>query len=170
MAGKRKKKLAPTIAAVAEHFERDQRTIKTWLEKGCPGRGSGGYDLVAIAEWRDANIRSGDERPAGERGEWEIRHSAAQAQLAELRLAKLRGELVEVAAVADHYGRHIAEAKTLLEQLPDRLLAGLPKANAKQRRAFLDRTQAAVRDVLTALQRALETEADTLADGGEDEE
>jgi hypothetical protein len=127
-------KTAKTVAAVAAHFGVSQRAVGYWLSSGAPGS-PGRYDLAAIAAWREGQQSNGDEPAEGARG----RFLAARAAREELRLAKERGELVRLDDTRRLMIRHINEAKAILGQLPDRVLAVLPAAIAgKIRRQVRD--------------------------------
>ncbi len=129
------KKIAATIAEVARHFEVHERTVKSWFAKGCPHE-RGAYDVAAIEAWRESNVAPADEDAGGERGIWETRRSRAEALKKELDLEVARGNLIEVQLASTVIGRHVAEVKAHLNQLPA-FAASLVKLSAEQKRNFL---------------------------------
>ena len=110
-------KTARTIAEVAGHFGVAVRTVGNWRVTGMPGR-PGRFNLAAIAAWREGQSLGCDRQGDGKPGD---RLKEAEAQLKELKLAKLRGELVAADAVCRLFRRQIAEAKTHLDQLPEEI-------------------------------------------------
>lgn len=107
---------------VATHFAVSERTVGSWRRvHGMPGK-PGRYDLDAIAAWR-AERGVGRKRTQSEERTRLLRIEAA---LKKQRLRKLRGELVSADELRRVIVRHIHEAKSLLEQLPDRVVARLP--------------------------------------------
>lgn len=115
----RERHLAATLNDVARHFGVDVRTIHNWKNNGMPGEPP--YDLDAIAAWRSSRGQCRPDEDAAA-----ARKAEAQAQLMEARLQKVRGELLDFETVRRLFVRHITEAGTILEQLPDRIAAILP--------------------------------------------
>lgn len=151
-----------TIAAAAKAMGVHERTLKGWLAKGCPGR-PGNYVVAEIAAWHEANVGGSVADDASERSLWATEKLKAEAQKAKLEVDELLGRLIEVEIPAREFAQHIVEAKTLLEQLPDRFLSFVPSLSAATKRSAKQRTQAAVREILAALERSLRQRAD--ADG-----
>lgn len=151
--GKRKTELTKTQAEVAKHFGVSERTVRSWIGQGMPTEGKG-YDVAAIEQWLD---RVG----LGRRAEKASRAKLAEveAQIKTVKLHRLRGELIELDTVRRLFVRHISEAKSVLEQVPDRVLAVLPAAVAAKDRT---RVRAEVVGILDAACRSL---ADTLTAG-----
>lgn len=143
-----------TIAAAAKALGCHERTLKSWLAKGCPGT-PGNYDPAAIVAWHEANVSGSVVEDASERSLWATEKLKAEATKAKLEVDQLLGRLIEVEIPAREFAQHIVEAKTLLEQLPDRFLSFVPSLSAATKKSVKQRTAAAVRDVLTALETAL---------------
>jgi len=143
-----------TIAAAAKACDVHERTLKSWLARGCPGK-RGAYDLAAIAAWREANLGvSEDSSEADSRGYWETRRARAAAEIAELDLAQKRRELIDVGTATRVIGQHIAEVKTQLGQLPDFVLSTL-RLPAAQKKTARERVAAKVRDLCDTFERSL---------------
>ena len=160
--------VVPTIAEAAKRIGVHERTLKTWLARGAPGR-AGAYDLAAIAVWHEATIGPIDDEELSEQAKWRARREAASAQLEELKLEQRRGHLVDVDLAARHYARHIAEAKVLLEQLPDQLLAQCPtKLPKAAKKVYRQSIQRALAEIMTTLAAGVEERPG--ADPAEDEE
>jgi phage terminase Nu1 subunit (DNA packaging protein) len=116
-------------AQAAAHFGVSSRTIGYWQESGMP-HGQGIYDLDAVAAWlKESGIQREQSGGPGARAQL----LAAQVKLAELKLARLGGELVEIEVARRLFVRHIHEAKAILDQVPDRVLAALPAAAVKEK-------------------------------------
>jgi phage terminase Nu1 subunit (DNA packaging protein) len=114
-------------AQLAAHFGVSNRTIGYWQESGMP-HGQGVYDLEAVAAWlKESGIQREQSSGPGARAQL----LAAQVKLAELKLARMGGELVEIEVARRLFVRHVHEAKAILDQVPDRVLAALPAAVLK---------------------------------------
>lgn len=159
-----------TIAGAARALGVHERTVKTWLARGAPGA-PGNYDVQAIAVWHASEIGTSEsDENISQRALWETRRAAAAAQFEELRLEERRGHLVDVGLAARHYARHIAEAKVMLEQLPDRLLAHVPaKLPRAARKIFRERIHTAVVEVMSILATGLAERPSEEAGGDEPE-
>jgi hypothetical protein len=151
--------VVPTIAAAAKALGRHERTLKTWFARGCPNE-PGAYDLTAIAAWQDANVGSALADDTSEKSLWATEKLKAEARKATLEVEQLLGRLVEVEVPAREFAQHIVEAKTLLEQLPDRFMSFVPSLSAATKKSAKQRMQAAVREVLAGLEQALRRQAD----------
>lgn len=158
---------AATIAAAAVELGVDERTLKTWLGKGCPRGEGGGYDVEAIRVWRAANLKVQRTEPTkvGGRAHWEKRKARADAKMRELELKQKQGLLIEVDVAARVIGQHVAEVKTHLGQLPDFVLS-LVKVPAGQAKKVRERLKSKLNDLCEVLQRSM----NELATGGTDEE
>jgi phage terminase Nu1 subunit (DNA packaging protein) len=133
-------------AEVAAHFGVSNRTVGYWQESGMP-RGPGGvYDLDAIAAWLK---ESGVKRDSGSPERAEL--LKLDAEIKQMKLSRLRGELVEAEAVRRMLVRTITESKAILDQVPSRaaaLLTGVPaKTRDRVRKGLVD----IVRDVCDSL-------------------
>lgn len=90
-----------TMAAAAKLFDKDQRTLRRWVQAGAPHRKRDGRVLFQLAElipWREAQrLQTEDASPveAKERA----RKLRAEASIAELRHEEMRGALVPAADV-----------------------------------------------------------------------
>jgi phage terminase Nu1 subunit (DNA packaging protein) len=116
---------------VADFFGCSIPTVDRWIRKGCPvvrrpsGRGHGAnqwqFDSAAMIAW----LREEGQADAGQAqmdmAEARRRRAAAEASLAELGLAKARGEMLPVRDVEIVWGRVIGNVKPLLLAIPARL-------------------------------------------------
>lgn len=155
-----------TIAAVAERLGVDERTVKTWLARGCPGE-TGSYDVDAIAAWRAAH-RKAPAAADAERAKWAASREKAQAKREWLRLRRDRGDLILVSRAAQIYRQVTAEVITHLDQLPEFAVAGsrLP-ADAKKK--LKEKLRGKVSDMRAALEKSIRTLAATAKRDGEAE-
>lgn len=89
-----------TIAKTAKVFGVNSRTIREWLERGAPGKTKDGYDIEAIRNWRELNLK----QPSGNSEIEAIAGAVAddiQQAVAALKLRKLIAEVLEVEAKAE---------------------------------------------------------------------
>lgn len=149
----------PTIGAAAKALSKHERTLKSWLAKGCPGR-PGAYDVAAIAAWHEANVGATLRDDTSEKARWAAEKLKAEARKRKLEVEQLLGRLVDVDLPAREFAQHIVEGKTLLEQLPDRFLSFVPSLSAAAKKSVRQRAKGAIRDVLAALESALKRQAD----------
>jgi phage terminase Nu1 subunit (DNA packaging protein) len=95
-----------SAAALAEYYEVDRRTVTNWVNSDppCPSWKEGNerkFDTAKVADWRERNAarRAADDARRESPADYEdakARKMAADAELAELQLAKERGELIAV--------------------------------------------------------------------------
>ena len=117
-------------AAVADWFGVSVKLPGIWIrEHGCPRIGEGGvyrYDLREIARWYVRYKTGHAERQ--DVTEAKRRKAVADAEIAELRLAQMRGELVAQKEVEDDIAR---AANTLAEQLSGMVAGVVPMLAGK---------------------------------------
>lgn len=120
-----------SVAELAALLGVHRNTVLAWVARGCPvhERGSSGrgnehrFDLAAVVRWRE------DEAARAATGNTEgidldaarLRKVAAEAALTELEVAKKRGQLVEIEAVATVVGEQFAAVRARLLSLPTKL-------------------------------------------------
>lgn len=141
-----------TIAAAALAIGVNERTLKTWLARGCPGE-PGAYDVDAIRAWRIAILGRGESRGT-DRAKWEARKAKAEALTKELLLRKRRAELIEVEYACRLMARHAAEVKAHLEQLPDFAAAQVKLATAAKKQ-LRDRLKKKLHELCEVFARGL---------------
>lgn len=135
---------------VARHFGVTVRTVAYWLGKGCPGN-QGHYDLDDIEAWREREEARTTGRPSNTEAD---RGRKLDNDMKELRLRKLRRELVAVEPVRRLFVSQIHTAKSHLDQITDQVLAVLPDDTPTETLA-----EARIR-----VQRAIDNACVTLAD------
>jgi len=142
-----------TQAEAAAHFGVHERTFRTWLAAGCPGR-PGAYDLSAIADWRR------DQQAPDKASETTHRARLLEIRVEKERLAldEARGRLLPLEELQRWVRRYAGELRARIEQLPDVLLAELPP---KQPRRALSAAR-------QRLRRAVDDLCQTIADAVED--
>lgn len=120
-----------TIPEVANYFGVSTVAVQRWLndpdfpgQAGERGRQNGRFPIEAIAEWKAARDGTREANQVGSTAR--ERKWNADAEIRELELAKLRGELIEVEAVEREIERAIHNAKSVLNDLPDEILDDLP--------------------------------------------
>lgn len=127
----RPRRIVHTEQAVADQFgKRSAGTIGHYKRRGMPYVGHPGnrpndYDLDEIAKWMESEGLLGHTDEDRERAEI----ARIEKEIKQIKLDKLRGELVELEPVRRLVVRQIHLARTHLEQLPDRLVAALPASS-----------------------------------------
>jgi excisionase family DNA binding protein len=114
---------------VANHFGVSERTVQYWKNKGMPGE-PGYFNLDAVKLWREEQGQtSGTSTTTSQARE---RLIEIEVETKALRLAILQGNLVELDQVRRLLVRHVHEAKSVLERVPDLVLAELPVKTPKR--------------------------------------
>lgn len=146
--------VATTRNEAAQALGVSLRTLAEWLndpsfpgKPGSPGRQDGCFPLAEITAWRQAKF-GGDGRSkggdAGQLAEKRARRLDLQNDLLQVEVEKSLGSILDAEEMAGFLERHIGVAKTILEQLPDKVDTRLPaKLDAKVRaviRAAVDET------------------------------
>jgi len=142
------------------------RTIGDWLtdptfpgRSGRPGRQDGFFPIAEIQAWRDG--RTSPEGPDDSAHVERVRLTRGRADKVELEVGRLSGRLVEVDQVARFFARTTASAAAILEELPDRVEAGLPRKTAgKLRRLIRAAIARAVEDTRSALAELVQGDTD----------
>jgi phage terminase Nu1 subunit (DNA packaging protein) len=160
--------LVTSLEEVARHFGKVPRTVRRWINAGMPRLSNGSFDLGQIALWlgkkqgKSGGEVADGEAPAGGEGcgkDYEdMRAKRAQADLRELQLRKLRGELIELAELeALLTPRAMAYRQGLIgfrQILAPRLAAALklPPESMRVMNAIIDQ---AAREILANVLRPL---------------
>lgn len=111
-----------SLAELASVFNVTQRTIQNWAGKLGMGAGRKAYDLVELTRFRVRELEETIVSLKAESSERvKTRKLTAEAELAELKLAEVKGSLVSMAVVREEWANAITKAKTKLLGLPDRL-------------------------------------------------
>ena len=101
---------------LAQLLGRTSRTVAHWTEEGLPRNRNGSYPLGRCIRWaleRAEGLHAGQTVVEARR-----RHELAQAELAELELAKRRGEQVAMADVLSEFGRLAGTIRAILLAAP----------------------------------------------------
>lgn len=118
-----------TKAELAESLNVSLTTVTNWVRNGCPfvTRGTKGkawvFDLADVVTWRQERAV---EQALGDTSTLSIdearrRKVSAEAAMMELDLSKRRGEVVEIADVAEMVGEDYANVRAKLLSLPAKL-------------------------------------------------
>jgi len=111
---------------LAEFFGVSLPTVTSWVKRGCPYVQAGGkgrewrFNTHEVAEWREQQAYA---NAVGSSSDWDLeearrRREAAEAALKEMELAKARGEVVEIEAVADIVGDDYSRVRARLLSIP----------------------------------------------------
>ena len=121
-------------------------TVKAWVRRGCPVVARGGrgrewqFDTAAVAQWREEQAAAAavGDTSAIDLEEARRRKEAALAAMAELDLAKRRGEVVEIEAIADIVGEEYTRLRARLLAIPVKLAPLMEAAsNLAERREII---------------------------------
>lgn len=165
--------IARTIPEVANYFGVSINAVAKWLkdptfpgQSGERGRQNGRFPLEAITEWKEARdgTRADEETGISARE----RKWLADAEIRELELAKLRGELIEVEVVAAEIAHMIHNAKAVLLDLTEEMIDDMGNdpvddidAFKRRQRKLIDRRIRQVLDMLADAAIEERTDDDT---------
>lgn len=124
---------------VCEFFKVSRAGLSDWVSAGCPKRGTGSWDLVAVFQWREEHI-VGKLETKNEMAREKLRAQKAKADLQEMSAEQQRGGLISRQEVADEFVARVTILKQDLLALPRRL-AKWPDAAAvakKQARHMME--------------------------------
>lgn len=105
-----------TTQLLAKIYGVTTRTIQNWTKAGCPKYAPGGYSMRAVVQWMRAGAAE-DEADVSEMSlaqkklYYEGRHRAALAELQNMKLEAMRGELLPAAQITDDLRRFCAVLK-----------------------------------------------------------
>ena len=116
-------------------FGVSRQSVRAWEARGCPverkaqrkGEPSR-YSVAAVLRWREEQAAMAAVLGALDMNAARRRKPAAQATLAEIELAKIRGEVVEISAVAEKFGDALSAVRARLLALGSTLAPRLELA------------------------------------------
>lgn len=148
--------LVPT-EMLAKIYGVSSRTINLWTKTGCPKQGRGAYSLRDVAQWIRAGIPEEEKDVskmtlAQQKLFQESRHKAALADMQEMRMRSMMGELMPVQQVTDDLRRFCGVLKKELYSIGRELLAEVETEITPERARDLDeritkRLEAALRQL-----------------------
>jgi phage terminase Nu1 subunit (DNA packaging protein) len=166
------RRIVSTEREVAEHFEVSDRSVRRWKDDNMPWQ-DGAYDLDAIADWRERRHgEASKSQDAEDRAAAETRKAAAAADLAELKLAERRRELIPVEMPTRVLLQVVHAIRTHIEQFPDKLHSMLGDMPQRHKAEVLRVCRAGIQDTLRAIQgtiRSRKAEMLELPEGDDDE-
>ena len=166
-----------TIPEVASHFDVSKNAVREWVRDpefpgrvGERGRQNGRFPLEAIADWKAARDGTREANQVGNSAR--ERKWNADAEIREMELARMRGELIEVDVVAREMTRAIHNAKSIINEIPDELFDRLPpkfraRYGAKIREWLIWRINQAY-DVLEEMKHGEDDDGETTPQGESD--
>lgn len=113
-------------AELAAILEVDRQSVAGWTLKGCPRHEDKSYSLLDVIRWRQEYTTRDKSNLEAE----QIRKTAAQATLAEMKIAEEENRLVERDLILRVIGEHITTASKRIGDLP-RVLAGILPENMR---------------------------------------
>lgn len=103
-------------AELAEIVGKTDRTVRNWVDEGCPRGDDGQFDVPEVIDW--LSTRNSGRAAATEQ---KTRLTRAQADKAELEAAKLRAELVPVDEVQKEWNRMLGAFRARALALPSKV-------------------------------------------------
>jgi len=112
------------------------KTLGDWIARGMPVRPDGTFDFVEVARWRiHEAIDAASRKQKGSDGE--DRYRKAKAEIEEMKLASMRGELVPRDDVEAANVAKVLAVKRALLALPKQLAPALAGREAREIQAYL---------------------------------
>ena len=126
---------------LAEIFGVSVDTVSAWVKRGCPAleRGRKGvewkFNTASVSGWlveqaQEPSPPEGDARPAPNFDKERARREQIDADLAELKLRRERGELIELETILSAVRSEYAVVRTRFGSLPGRLAAQIDPTRA----------------------------------------
>jgi len=144
-------------------------TVDTWVRQGCPVVARGGrgkewkFDNSEVTTWRiERKVAEATGAERADEEELRRRKLAAETELAELELAKARGDVVGVAQIERNLSVLFAEVRTNVRNIPDRVVSSL--IGMTDEREFKDGLRREIDLVLEAL-----SDSNVLIESSEDD-
>lgn len=149
-------------------------SIRLWTQEGCPRRDDGSYIVAEVVTWLRQRERDKirDELKAGDKKPTELnRKLAAEADLKELQLRQMRGELLPVEVHDERLARVIGGFATIATGQTQRFEREMRKVQtAVEARELRERIVEALMEGARSLADELDAEAATMAPEDDDEE
>lgn len=147
-------------------------TVDGWIRNGCPCIKKGGkgrqweFDTAAVAEWlREKAVTDATGESQADEKELSRRAKLASTELAELELAKAKGEVAPLDQVTRAVAKAFAEVRAGMRNLPGRVVSQL--IGETDERRFKSVLRAEVDEVLKSLAEA--PLLDSYDDGADDD-
>lgn len=118
-----------TVPEIAKLLGKSQETIRLWIKEGCPVaenavQGKKGYRLDSreVVEWctKRAVASATSFGDAMTKEEAQRRKLAAEAELAELEIAKRKGEVVDLKQMQHELSGKFTELRSAIRRIPER--------------------------------------------------
>ena len=138
-----------TRVAISQHFNVSTKTVGQWKAKGMPLLPDGTYDLVAIDAW----LREHGRGPYYDSltSDAHIKLLKIQVEREQYKLDQLRRDLIPVEIVGRFLEKHTADVQQVLDDLPKKLMAVLPRSLPKRRLAEIrHRTKKLIGDAVAS--------------------
>ena len=150
-----------SLSELAALLQVNRNTVSAWVKRGCPyvrqaDRAKGqqwAFDLAEVVEWREAQavLNALGDSHSLDLDEARRRKLTAEAALAELELAKARGDAVSIGDIEKVWTELITNFRSKMLALPQRLAPIL--AGETQERQLVKLFQADIFEALDELSR-----------------
>lgn len=127
---------------LARVFEVTPQAVYAWPGRGCPQNRDKTFDLTRVIAWFVSKAEEAAEKPeqrSGVRSKELERLTRAKANIEELKLDRLRGELVSVSIVRSEIGTAVEMFRQGVLGLPSQLSGRLEGLNASEIQHELER-------------------------------
>ena len=130
------------------------RSINLWTQAGCPKHGRGVYSLKDVARWRGAGATDDTKNVenmtlAQQKMYYEGQHRAALAELQQMKVMSLRGELLRTDQITEDLRRFCGVLKKELQALGREIVAEIaPEVSPETAREMDIRITGRIKDAL----------------------
>lgn len=128
-----------TQGDVAKYFNVTIRTIGNWCREGLPKTENGYFDLAIIRKWREVKDAARKKGKDPNMAEYDMRFRRAKAELAEMELARRRGELLDRQEVERNLILMVQTVKAALLSLPKQLAPQVAVIDVKAAQVILEK-------------------------------
>lgn len=118
-----------TAAQIAKLFRVTTMTIGNWQKLGLPKIAKNTYDLYKCFYWWEENINQGSSKKEDDARE---RYWFARAEAEEIKIARIKGELIKLDDVSGEFSQRAADLKTSLRALKYRISGILAGKNQEE--------------------------------------
>ena len=139
---------------LAKIYDVSTRTVNLWTKAGCPKYGRGVYSLRDVAKWRGAGSPDeskdiGNMTLAQQKIYYEGQHKAALAELQQMKVMSLKGELLPAEQITEDLRRFCGVLKKELQALGREIVSEIaPEITPETARELDKRITGRIHDAL----------------------
>lgn len=136
--------LLASVGQLAHLFGVTDRTIRNWVEKGCPRLSNGKYDLKAVLEWWLENIYGTAMTPETEDVKLEYWRWKKEAE--RIKVQTLEGSLMSEEQIVQEWSARMAEITNGLQALSRRIPPMIDGKSKSDQQRIIDEEVWKIRD------------------------